>query len=137
MCTHFISGFFVLINKNSTIRSISPGARSQRSHRPKLPSIDNDDWAEDNNERHGKPQRAVPAKQSRRNKNQVAKGYGAMNQREKIESKKRDSRKVKKDPHLDITRKLSNNMNQDDSSSYSESGSESDDDSCYSSDFTR
>ena len=119
------------------MRSISPGVRSQRSHRPKLPSIDNDDWSEDYNKRHGKSQRRFP-----RSKKQLTKGYGSINQREKIQSKKRESGKRKKDmhlrkkdPHLDTTRRLSN-MNDDDSSCFSDSGSESDD-SSYSSDFTR
>ena len=111
------------------MRSLSPGARS---HRPKLPSIDNDDWEEDNERNRKTHSRAYTNKRSSRSRKQAAQGYGAINQRKNVRGKSRE-RKSKKDPHLDTTRKLSN-MNEE--NLFSESGSESDE-SCYSSDFTR
>lgn len=126
----------------SSLRSLSPAGSSQRSHRPKLPSIDNDDW-EEGNDHHGKSRsrnaatkRANPSNRPPRGQKQTSRNYGSTNQREQIQAKSRD-RSKKHDAHLDTTRKIKNGRKKIDYSD-SESDSESDsDDSCISSDFTR
>ena len=116
------------------MQSISPGARSHRSHRPKLPSIDNDDWEEDNE--HRKKSRSHSALSKKHSSKRLSKGqnqsyYGTTNHHERLDTRGR-GRKNSVDPHLDITRQIHNKKE----ISYS-SGSESSesDGSCISSDF--
>ena len=131
--------FFLAFNFSS-IRSLSPGGRSQRSHRPRLPSIDNDDWGE-GNDHHGKSRsrgqatrRPNPSKRPPRAEKVVAKAknYGSTYEPERVQERGRQKLN-KHDTQLDITTKI-RNFGIDNHVSDSESES---DGSCISSDFTR
>jgi hypothetical protein len=137
----------------STIRSLSPGARSQRSHRPKLPSIDNDDWGEGNvnpgksRSRGAISKRVNVSKRPPRGQKHNMRSHSFTKKpeqnisREKEWQPRSDShlnttqriRNSNKNTHLDTTQRIRNSKKSADYSD-SESGSG---ESCISSDFTR
>jgi len=97
--------------KRDMIRSLSPSVQSHRSHRPRLPSIDNDNW-EENDQKHLKSQRNKTYRSKRESM------YGATDSSKVHESQR--------DRYLESQKRDSE---QDDISSI-------DDESCISSDFT-
>lgn len=122
------------------MRSLSPGSRSQRSHRPRLPSIDNDDWAEGGDHQGGSLLRKSASKHSNapkrppKSQNQAKKNYGATSNNDiKSQQVLIRGRKGYDNGNLDKLTKIRNSKQQE---YYSESGSDSVD-SRISSDFTR
>ena len=128
-----------------TIRSISPVARS---HRPKLPSIDNDDWGEGNDRTKGKSRshntssakRTNVAKRPPKWHKHSSKNYGSTNNNHKHDEKTKNNnfvrgrRRLSNDYGIDTTTKIRNVRK---NHHYSEDSESESDDSCISSDFTR
>ena len=123
------------------MRSLSPANR--RSHRPKLPSIDNDTWdeGEASDRKESRSRRtAIKKKNSAHSRppKQGGTSYGAVKSRGSND-KRRTKRTERRNAALNKTRRISNsdrrNKRYESPSQSSEDSSE--DDSCISSDFTR